>query len=57
MNAMGKKIGADLYLAQMKWVAWYLPILYIAYIAIVWFLDEPDIRSMSLLTFTPKLQY
>ncbi|WP_313235579.1 hypothetical protein [Sporosarcina ureae] len=52
MDAMGKKIGADLYLFQMKWVAWYLPILYVAYFAIVWFFDEPDIRSMSLLTFT-----
>ncbi|PID23217.1 hypothetical protein CSV61_01850 [Sporosarcina sp. P3] len=52
MNAMGKKVATDLYLGQMKWVAWYLPIVYVAYFAIVWFLDEPDIRSISLLTFT-----
>lgn len=52
MNEVGKKVAADLYLIQMKWVAWYLSIVYIAYFAIVWFINEPDIRSMSLLTFT-----
>lgn len=49
---MGKKITVDLYFVQMKWVAWYLPIVYIAYFALVWFLHEPEIQSMSLLTFT-----
>ncbi|WP_303969206.1 hypothetical protein [Sporosarcina ureae] len=52
MNEMGKKVAADLYLVQMKWVAWYLSIVYVMYFAIVWFINEPDIRSMSLLTFT-----
>ncbi|MED4017773.1 hypothetical protein [Sutcliffiella cohnii] len=52
MSEMGKKITVDLYWAQMKWVAWYLPIVYIIYFAVVWFLNEPEIRSMSLLTFT-----
>lgn len=52
MNEMGKKIATDLYLVQMKWVAWYLPIVYFVYFAIFLFINEPEIRSMSLLTFT-----
>ncbi|SDY28724.1 hypothetical protein [Salimicrobium album] len=52
MSETGKKIAFDLYSIQMKWVAWYLPIVYIAYFALVWFLNEPEIQSMSLLTFT-----
>ncbi|WP_117170116.1 hypothetical protein [Paraliobacillus sediminis] len=52
MNKMGKKIAFDLYGIQMKWVAWCLPIVYVFYFVTVWFLDEPEIRSMSLLTFT-----
>ena len=52
MNEIGKKVTVDLYSAQMKWVAWYLPIVYVVYFVIVWFLNEPDIRAMSLLTFT-----
>ncbi|WP_017754056.1 hypothetical protein [Calidifontibacillus oryziterrae] len=52
MNEIGKKVTVDLYLVQMKWVAWYLPIVYVCYFAIVWFLNEPEIRSISLLTFT-----
>ncbi|WP_102335265.1 hypothetical protein [Salimicrobium jeotgali] len=52
MSETGKKIAFDLYSIQMKWVAWYLPIVYIAYLALVWFLNEPEIQSMSLLTFT-----
>lgn len=49
---MGKKIAVDLYSVQMKWVAWYLPIVIVCYFAIVWFLNEPEIRAISLLTFT-----
>ncbi|WP_026690526.1 hypothetical protein [Alteribacter aurantiacus] len=52
MNKMGKKIAVDLYFIQMKWVAWYLPIVYAFYFAVVWFVHEPELRSMSLLTFT-----
>lgn len=52
MHIMGKKIAFDLYAVQMKWVAWCLPIVYVFYFVTVWFLDEPEIRSMSLLTFT-----
>ncbi|OEF97075.1 hypothetical protein [Desulfuribacillus alkaliarsenatis] len=51
MNEMGKKVTVDLYLVQMKWVAWYLPIVYVIYFAVVWFLGL-EMRSMSLLTFT-----
>lgn len=52
MNKMGKKIAVDLYGIQMKWVAWCLPIVYVFYFVTVWFLDEPEIKSMSLLAFT-----
>ncbi|WP_332633938.1 hypothetical protein [Halalkalibacter flavus] len=52
MNEMGKKIAVDLYSVQMKWVAWYLPIVYVFYFSVFWFLNEPEIRTMSLLTFT-----
>lgn len=48
----GKKIAIDLYSLQMTWTAWYLPIVYILYFSLVWFLNEPEIQSMSLLTFT-----
>lgn len=52
MTEMGKKITVDLYAVQMKWVAWCLPIVYIFYFAVAWFLNEPEIRSLSLITFT-----
>ncbi|VDG96576.1 Uncharacterised protein [Lysinibacillus sphaericus] len=52
MNEIVKKITVDLYSVQMKWVAWYLPIVYVFYFSLVWFLNEPEIRSMSLITFT-----
>ncbi|WP_085993364.1 hypothetical protein [Oceanobacillus senegalensis] len=52
MNETVKKITMDLYSVQMKWVAWYLPIVYVFYVAVFWIVDEPEIRSMSLLTFT-----
>lgn len=49
---MGKKIAVDLYSVQMKWVAWYLPIVYVFYFAVFWLQNGPEVRSMSLLTFT-----
>lgn len=52
MNKTSKKVATDLYVAQMKWVAWFLPIVYIAYFALILFLNEPDISIMSLLTLT-----
>ncbi|KAB8128982.1 hypothetical protein F9U64_15570 [Gracilibacillus oryzae] len=52
MNETGKKVTVDLYAAQMKWIAWYLPIVYVFYFVLIWLLNEPGIRSMSLLTFT-----
>lgn len=52
MSKIGKKIAVDVYSLQMKWVAWYLPIVYMAYFILVWFLNEPEIQSLSLLTFT-----
>lgn len=52
MNENAKKITVDLYFAQMKWVVWYLPIVYVFYFVLVWFLNEPEIRAMSLITFT-----
>lgn len=52
MFKTGKKIAFDLYALQMTWTAWYLPIVYITYFSLVWFLNEPEIQAMSLLTFT-----
>lgn len=52
MSNIAKKVTIDLYTVQMKWVAWYLPIVYVLYFALVWFLKEPEIQEMSLLTFT-----
>lgn len=52
MNRLIQKVSTDLYVAQMKWVAWFLPSVYLVYVLILTFLNEPEIRAMSLLTFT-----
>ncbi len=52
MREMGKKVAVGLYLEQMKWVLWYLPIIYVFYFILVRFVNEPEIRSISILTFT-----
>ncbi|ARK29868.1 hypothetical protein [Halalkalibacter krulwichiae] len=52
MNQLIKKVATDLYSVQMKWVAWYLPIVFVVYVALLAFVAEPELRTMSLLTFT-----
>ncbi|MDT8860235.1 hypothetical protein N0O92_08310 [Alkalihalobacillus sp. MEB130] len=52
MSKLVQKVTTDLYSIQMKWVAWYLPIVYILYLVVLVFVLEPEIQAMSLLTFT-----
>ncbi|RNA70130.1 hypothetical protein [Alteribacter keqinensis] len=51
MNDTIKKASTVLYSTQMKWAAWYLPIVYIVYILVISFVPEPEVKEMSLLTF------
>ncbi|WP_416148007.1 hypothetical protein ACM26V_17390 [Salipaludibacillus sp. HK11] len=51
ISKTASKLGIDLFSLQMKWAMWFLPIIFILYLGVLWFLPDADVNEMSFLSF------